>query len=374
MPRYVVEEVYRNFKYEVHDTTRENILARKGDGTLAIYVGRDAREHAEARAVNMEVYGEDFAYDGKWKAGSRGRPPREVEALTLEAKDAVTVEKVVYKDTQETQQKLADALAEIKHLKEAQKIKINTNANRVHYRLEALLRAIRAGVTPLLVGPAGTGKTTAAEQVAETLHLPFHAISVGSQTTMSHLVGFMHANGGYTSTAFRQAYEHGGVFLCDEIDAGNASVLIVLNSALAGTFCAFPDQMVRKHKDFVFIGTANTYGMGANRQYVGRNQLDAATLDRFVPLDWPVDEELEASFVAHLSYGSKWHNVVKAVRKLADNRGMRVVVSPRATIKGANLLENGFTFEEVAQMVLISTATEDQKREILSVANATWGN
>ena len=372
MPRYIVEEVVSGWKYEVRDLEHGG-LALKGNGEVAIYVGRDAKALADARAVNMEAYGETFAYDGKWKVGSRGRAPREVEALSLEGKDTTTVEKVVYKDSEETTKKLEAALAEIERLKKAKSVQVSTNAKRVHYRLEALLRAIRAGVTPLLVGPAGTGKTTAAEQVAETLNLPFHAIAVGSQTTMSHLVGFMHANGGYTSTAFRQAYEHGGVFLCDEIDAGNASVLIVLNSALAGTFCAFPDQMVRKHKDFVFIGTANTYGMGANRQYVGRNQLDAATLDRFVPLDWPVDEKLEASFVSHLTYGAKWHNVVKAVRTFADNRGMRVVVSPRATIKGANLLENGFTFEEVAQMVLISTATEDQKREILNVARSSWG-
>ena len=53
-----------------------------------------------------------------------------------------------------------------------------------------------------------------------------------------------------------------------------------------------------KHEDFVAIGAANTFGAGADAQYVGRNALDAATLDRFrvgmVYMDYsaPVEEAL----------------------------------------------------------------------------------
>jgi len=47
----------------------------------------------------------------------------------------------------------------------------------------------------------------------------------------------------------------------------------------------------------VCIAAANTYGKGADRQYVGRNELDESTIDRFrigtVPMDY--DEGLETA-------------------------------------------------------------------------------
>ena len=242
-----------------------------------------------------------------------------------------------------------------------------------HMRFEQLLTVVGAGLSAMLVGPAGSGKTYASEQTAEALNLPFYSISVGAQTSKSDLFGYMDGGGTYRSTMFREAYENGGVFLMDEIDAGNANVLVLLNSALAGSQAAFPDhKMVRKHENFRFVSTANTFGTGASRQYVGRNQLDAATLDRFVTIDWPIDTVLEASTVAHLSHGPRWHKVVMAVRDVVTNAKMRVVVSPRATIKGAILLEAGISLENVIDMTLLATATEDQRPQIERAAKGAW--
>ena len=243
-----------------------------------------------------------------------------------------------------------------------------------HMRFEQLLTVVSAGLSAMIVGPAGSGKTYASEQVADALDLPFYAISVGAQTSKSDLFGYMDGGGTYRSTMFRQAYEHGGVFLMDEIDAGNANVLVMLNSALAGSSAAFPDKqdMVKKHENFRFISTANTFGTGASRQYVGRNQIDAATLDRFVTIDWPVDEALEAMTIKDYTHGPRWHGVVKRVRQLVDSNKWRVVVSPRATMKGAMLLESGLDFAQVLEMTLLSTATEDQRPQITNAAKGAW--
>jgi cobaltochelatase CobS len=86
-----------------------------------------------------------------------------------------------------------------------------------------------------LVGPAGSGKSYIAEQACELLNLPFYQISVCNQTTQSLLLGYQNAAGHYVRSNFREAFEHGGVFLLDEIDNGNANVLAVLNSALASS-------------------------------------------------------------------------------------------------------------------------------------------
>jgi hypothetical protein len=132
--------------------------------------------------------------------------------------------------------------------------------------------------------------------------------------------------------------------------------------------------MIERHKDFICIAAANTFGMGANRVYVGRNQLDAATLDRFVPFDWPVDEELEASFVAGTTFGPRWHRVVKAVRKHVDSNAWRVIVSPRATIKGSALLQTSIGFEKVIDLTLMNGADASQKEQIRALALREWNS
>lgn len=208
-----------------------------------------------------------------------------------------------------------------------------------HCQLNNLISMVGAGLNVMITGMAGTGKTKSAQQVSEALGLNFYCMSVGAQTSKSDLVGYMDANGKYVSTMFRKAYEEGGVFVMDEIDAGNSNVLIVLNSALSNGVCAFPDKMVNMHKDFHFIATANTYGNGADRTYVGRNQLDGATLDRFATIDWKIDEKLEEALVKDLKYSIVWLKTIRKTRLYANERSMRAIISPRATIKGATVLE-----------------------------------
>jgi len=47
------------------------------------------------------------------------------------------------------------------------------------------------------------------------------------------------------------------------------------------------------HKEFICMSAANTWGNGADRQYVGRNQQDTAFVERFVQIDMDYDEHLE---------------------------------------------------------------------------------
>lgn len=242
-----------------------------------------------------------------------------------------------------------------------------------HKQLKQLIQVVGQRIPILMVGMAGTGKTHAAEQVAEALNIPFYAMSVGAQTSKSDILGFIHAGGEYVPTLFRKSYENGGVFLMDELDAGNANVLIQVNAALSNNYCAFPDGMVKRHKDFAFIATANTYGNGANRQYVGRNQLDAATLDRFAILDWKIDETLEKSLVSNYQYGEQWHEVVKDVRKYVSEQGMRVLVTPRTTLRGVMLINTGFSLEDTIHAALLNSVPQDKQSEIKNRLLNKWG-
>ncbi|WP_190821990.1 AAA family ATPase [Saccharopolyspora pogona] len=218
-----------------------------------------------------------------------------------------------------------------------------------HHKLADVTTAILAGEHVLMVGPAGTGKSTIAEQAAEALGLKSYSISLSPQTPASQLLGYMQATGDYVRSLFREAYEHGGVFHFDEFDNGHPSVLAVINGALANGHMAFPDQMVKRHADFRAVASANTYGRGATRAYVGRQAIDAATLDRFSVETIEVDEALENE-LCH-STGLEVDQVervlayVRKLRRNAEERGMTVVVSPRASVGMCRLLAAGRSWE-----------------------------
>jgi MoxR-like ATPase len=229
-----------------------------------------------------------------------------------------------------------------------------------HEKFGTLLKVIEARCNAMLIGPAGSGKTAACENVAKHLGLPFYAISVGAQTTKFEFFGYKDAHGNYNGTMFRRAFEFGGIFLIDEMDAGNANVLTSLNAALSSNVCAFGDDMVAKHKDFVCVASANTWGNGASKQYVGRNVLDGASKTRFVPIQWNYDNRLENM----LCPNKEWLKEVRRVRALVEKHKMNYIISPRASINGAKLLAAGLTWEEVRDMLLIQDMNDSEKQII----------
>ncbi|WKX10935.1 AAA family ATPase [Streptomyces sp. NL15-2K] len=220
-----------------------------------------------------------------------------------------------------------------------------------HAVLPDVLLALGAGCHVLLVGPAGTGKSMMAQQAAEAFSQEFHALSLGPTTPMSKIFGYYDAHGTYHGTPFRSAFEHGGLMLLDELDSGHPGLLAELNQALSIRSCAFADGMVAAHPQFRLIATANTYGTGGDRQYVGRQALDAATLDRFVVIDVPVDEDLEERLaLAHAPARQEdTLRVIEKVRRLratAAEKRLPVMFSPRAGIDAAKLLQAGASVEQ----------------------------
>lgn len=215
-----------------------------------------------------------------------------------------------------------------------------------HFQFSDLVKMSSTGLNIFLVGPAGSGKTTAAINVAKALGVEFHF--TGAIASEFKLTGFINASGGIVSTEFRKAYENGGLFLFDEIDASYPQAVLAFNAALSNNYMDFPDKRITRHEKFYCIAAANTYGQGADRQYVGRNQLDAASLDRFVFIDWKYDEKLETE----LTKNEEWSTYVQQARKVVEDLKIRYVVSPRASMHGAILLAIGMEREVVEQTCL----------------------
>ena len=232
----------------------------------------------------------------------------------------------------------------------------------VHEQFDSVLKAVAAEVPVMLVGPAGSGKTTICEQVAQALDLRFYF--TGAVASEYKLSGFVDAQGRIVSTAFRDAYTNGGLFLFDEVDASMPQAIMAFNAALANGHCDFPGdtEPTKRHPDFRVVAAANTFGRGADRQYVGRNQLDAASLDRFVIISMDYDEKLERA----LAGNTEWARKVQRIRREINKQQIRHIVSPRASIQGARLLAAGFSIDEVLESTVWKGLDKDSKARVLA--------
>nr|DAQ38330.1 MAG TPA: ATPase-like protein [Caudoviricetes sp.] len=238
-----------------------------------------------------------------------------------------------------------------------------------HMQLPSLINMVGAGLNVMLTGSAGSGKTHASAQAAEALGVKFYALSVGAQTSKSDIVGFIDAGGTYRSTPFRQAYEKGGVFVMDEIDAGNSNVLIQINSALSNGICSFPDKQVKAHKDFHFIATANTYGKGESMKYVGRNRLDVATLDRFTIIHWNIDEKVERAIAGN---DTAMYKAIIAARSYCERSNIDAMITPRTTQKAVTLHKLNWSVKAIWDIVLKPYVPSEYVDDVVAKANEAY--
>jgi hypothetical protein len=225
--------------------------------------------------------------------------------------------------------------------------------------LKAAASRMANGVPPSIwiAGPAGSGKTHGAHMVAKALNLPWH---YNGALSMPHeLLGFIDAGGKYHRTPFREAYEYGGVYLFDEVDASDNSALLALNAALANGTATFPDCQITRHPDCIVIATANTWGLGATADYVGRSKIDAAFLSRFpVRIHWDYDSALEVAISGNESFARR---VIDA-RERARTHGIKVIIDPRASQAGAALIAAGFKPDEAADMTYLANLTPEHRK------------
>ena len=229
-----------------------------------------------------------------------------------------------------------------------------------HKNFEEIIQIVGQKIPLMLVGPAGSGKNHTLEQAAKALDLPFYLSN--SITQEYKLTGFIDANGTYHETEFYKAFTNGGLFFFDEIDASCAESLIIINAALANGYFDFPNGRINAHENFRVVAAANTFGNGADMIYVGRNQLDGATLDRFVVMEFDYDENIEKSICTD----DGLYEFIISVRDAIKKRRLRFVVSMRATINASKMLNAGLDKQTIIKTVITKSMTKDDINTIIN--------
>lgn len=214
----------------------------------------------------------------------------------------------------------------------------------------------------MLTGPAGAGKSKVARIIAEAMELPFG--DIGQTVMPSNLIGYPNPHTGeWVQTAFTRAFINGGIIVLEEMDGWSANATLAANGPLANGFITSPTgEKFDRHPDCIVIACTNTWGRGATMEYVGRNRLDDAFLDRFpVKLHWDYDYKLEQYICGDADVAE----FVQRCRDNAESAGIKVLITPRASIAIADLIRHGFSLKEAAEMNFLAPLDMNQRATVL---------
>ena len=230
-----------------------------------------------------------------------------------------------------------------------------------HSKFETVLKFVANNEPVYLTGPAGSGKNVICKQVADALGLDFYFTNAVTQEYK--LTGFTDANGNFHESQFYKAFTNGGVFMLDEMDASIPEVLIILNAAIANRYFDFPAPIgkVNAHENFRVIAAGNTLGHGADANYVGRNTLDAASLDRFAMIEIDYDNRIALNVTNNNTTLVVFCN---NFRKAAEKNGLQVIVSYRAMSRMAKM-ESMMDAKELLKTCLVKGLEKDDLKMLI---------
>lgn len=226
----------------------------------------------------------------------------------------------------------------------------------------------------MLYGPAGTGKTEWAQQLAARTGRPFALISCDNGTDAATLVGMTvpDAAGGVTwqDGQLTRAIKTPGCVVClDEPSVARPGALFVMQNVLANRvlFVAETGARVPVASGVVFIATDNTNGTGggARRGFTDTNRLNTAFLDRFgvrVKVDYlPSDRETDI-LVGYTGCTRELAQLLVSAatltRAAADNQTLSEGIGFRRLLSWAELLMDGIDAENAFRSAVLNCASE----------------
>lgn len=230
---------------------------------------------------------------------------------------------------------------------------------------ENILRLVAAHENVYLYGPAGSGKNTIAEQIAEALGVEFYYQN--TLVTKFDISGYKNAQGEYEETPFYKAWKNGGLFFADELDNSTAEAIIALNAALANGYYTFPNssEKVAKSPNFFCIAAGNTNGQGATEEYCGRYQMDESSRDRFAFIEIDYNEKVEESICGgHLDI----LDFIRDLRSVTKSLHIKLICGYRAISRLAKFYDMSTKF--VLDSFIFKGLCVDDIREIAAAMSS----
>ncbi len=229
---------------------------------------------------------------------------------------------------------------------------------------------------PFLYGAPGAGKSHLAIQIADDMKLDCILCSCSNDMFKSELLGSVSPiSGNYYATAFRKAWEHGGVILLDEVALAAGAFVNLLNSALAQKELRFPDgRRVKMHENTFILFADNSAGYGNDPLFPERQDLGTAFRDRPAFIEFRYDERLELSILTSRfksqERAARFHLAIKGMRLELAKLAVPVFASPRFAYESAELMQDdSFSFLECCEMLLLRGINGDIKSLVVPIIN-----
>lgn len=232
-----------------------------------------------------------------------------------------------------------------------------------------LVRSAVRGKNIMMVGPAGCGKTQAAKALPQATGRPFFYFNLGAtQDPRATLIGNTHFKSGETTfdeSAFVKAIQtENSVILLDELSRAHPEAWNILMTVLdeGQRYLRLDEDVnaptIRVASGVSFIATANI-----GTEYTSTRVLDRALMDRFEIIEVDIlSMEREAALLTY-KFGNKiTPELINAVADIADSTRkewrsedgkLTTMVSTRMTVRICDLLSDGFTLLEAAEVAIL---------------------
>ncbi len=227
-----------------------------------------------------------------------------------------------------------------------------------------LVRNILQHKNTMLIGPTGTGKTEIIMKICNELGLDCHIYDMGSmQDPLTDLLGSHRLENGssiFDYAKFVEDVQKPGVILLDELSRAPLMTNNILFPCLdvrrqlpVEIADSKHDRVIKVHPECTFIATANI-----GSEYSGTNEIDAALLNRFLPLQLnylPANIEQEILTIRTKIDPQTAAEVVarfNTIRTAYNDNRISKTVSTRELIACGELIADGFPMNEALDFVV----------------------
>jgi len=231
-----------------------------------------------------------------------------------------------------------------------------------------LVRSALRGKNIMMVGPAGCGKTEAAKALPIATDRPFFYFNLGAtQDPRATLIGNTHFKDGQTAfdqSAFVKAIQtENAVVLLDELSRAHPEAWNILMTVLdEGQRYLRLDEDINAPTIHVASGVSFIATANIGSEYTSTRVLDRALMDRFEIIEVDIlSKERESALLAK-RFPKLEAGLIDSVADIADltrkewrseEGKLNTMVSTRMTVRVCDLLADGFTLAEAADVAII---------------------